>query len=182
MSTEFLQTVKGKLENLPETYIKMVDENFKKYVDYRSEQGQSLVRIMNGLGDPEEIAQRFEFFYKIHQIHGKRHLKGAAPLIKEALNKGVLPRHTYSNHKTKMIVLSTLMLILGAILSTVGTAFFIGNLDNPWGVNVSLVALCTFIFMSGLACFYYIIVLRHKFQSEMLSAALDGCNLQYFGT
>ncbi len=182
MSTEFLQTVKDKLRDLPEAYINMVDENFRKYVDYRMEQGQSMVRIMNGLGDPDEIAQRFEFFYKIHQIHGRRHQKGAAPLIKEALNKGVLPRQTYNNHKTKMIVISIFMLILGAVLTVLGSAFLIANLDNPWGLNMSVITLSVSIFMGGIGCFCYISILRFKFQNEMLSASLDGCNLQYFGT
>lgn len=182
MSTEYLDSLKERLKDLPEFYIKMVDENFEKYVRYRMEQGQSVTRILSGLGDAEEIAQHYEFFYKIHQIHGRRQLKGAGPLIKQALDKGVLSYQLYRTNKSKLIFKSILMFVIGVCLSTAGAGFLIGNIDNPWGLNMSVVALSIFIFMCGIYSFYYILILRHRFQNDMLSASMDGCNLQYFGT
>jgi uncharacterized membrane protein len=182
MPRDYIEAIKEKLSDLPDTIHGMVDEYFKMYVDSRMEQGHSMSRIENNLTEPEEMAERFRFFYRLHQVYGRRRLKGAGRLIREALQKGVLSRQLYSQRLTRLIILSLFLLAAGAILTVLGGGLSIGNLDNPRGLNASVVLLSVFIFVGGLGCIYYIVILTHKFRNEMLSAAMDGCNLRYFGT
>ncbi len=181
MAEAYVKSLKEELFDLPDYYLKLVDENFDKYIRYRYDQGYSMSRIINGLGNEKEIAERYRFFSKLHQLHGRRRLKGSGSLIKKALDKNILPHQFYGSEKSKLVFKSIFFFIIGIVLSIVGASFLIGNIDNPWGLNVSVVALSIFIFVGGLGCFNYIFILVHKFRNNMLSASMDGCKLDYFG-